>query len=75
MKIFQLNVNTIVNGGVYSNPLITIKNGQQLEEVAESLNKKYIKDEVGNKINFTILEIDTTKIKDSLSKLDMKNIY
>lgn len=76
MKIYQLLLQTkTIKNEVSFQILETIKNGQQLHEIATSLNNKHKKDAKGNDVSFIVNEIDTTTIVDSLNNKEIKNIY
>jgi len=76
MKIYQLIVTEFDIGcGRNTQILATIKNKNQLEKIALTLNKKYKKPGDIETINFKVEEIDTTKVIDTLTRNEIKKIW
>jgi hypothetical protein len=74
MLLFQLiGEQTNIGEGTTSHILDISKNKQQMEEICKSFNSKY--QGISYKVNFYINEIDTTKVKDSLTKEEIKKLW
>jgi len=74
MLLFQLiGEQTNIGEGTTSHILDISKNKQQMDEICESFNSKY--QGVSYKVNFYINEIDTTKVKNSLTKEEIKKLW
>jgi len=74
MVLYQLIAEqTNIGAGMTTHILDISKNGQQMEEICDSFNSKY--QGISYKVNFYINEIDTTKVKDSLTKEEIKKLW
>ena len=78
MLLFQLIAEEYkIDKGFQTHILDISKNEQQMNEICVVLNKKYQNDEVNaiKSVEFKINEIDTTKVKDSLTKEEIKKLW
>jgi hypothetical protein len=78
MILYQLIAEEFkINQGFSTQILDISKNGQQMEEICISLNKKYLDNSENaiHSVEFKINEIDTTKVKDSLTQLEIKKLW
>ena len=74
MILYQLIVEqTNVGSGTTTHILDISKNKQQMEEICVSFNKKY--QGVSYSVEFSINEIDTTKVKDSLTREEIIKLW